>query len=174
MGSSELVFRECNESDLHTLTAVSRDTFSESFSKDNSQFNFEDYIQNAFSEDRIKQELENVNSEFYFSFWSDELIGYFKINAGSAQTDLVDQDGMELERIYVLYEYQNQGLGEKLLTKAIDIARKRSFPFLWLGVWEKNKRAVRFYERHGFVHSGYHPFKLGDEDQTDWIMKLEL
>ena len=74
----------------------------------------------------------------------------------------------------VLSDHQNQGLGEKLLAKVIDIARQRSFPFLWLGVWEKNQGAVRFYERHGFVHAAYHPFKLGDEDQTDWIMKLEL
>lgn len=170
----ELKFRKCRPQDLKALTEIGRITFSEAFSLDNSEFDFNGYIERAFSEKQIGLELYNPNSEFYFAFLGQTLVGYFKLNWGLAQTDLLDRNGMELERIYVLANHQDRGLGGRLLAKAIDIGRSRSFPFIWLGVWEKNRRAISFYQGHGFVHSGYHPFKLGNEDQTDFIMKLEI
>ena len=174
MAKSAIHYRKCTELDLELLTQVAKETFTEAFVQDNSRFNFNEYISQAFSKVQISKELRNQESEFYFALSGNDLIGYFKVNTGSTQTDLVDQNGMELERIYVLPKFQNLGLGQKLLAQAIEIARAKLCPFIWLGVWEKNTSAIRFYRRHRFVHSGYHPFKLGDEDQTDFIMKLEL
>ncbi len=167
-------FQRCTASDLEQLTRVAKDTFTDAYGKDNGPFDFSSYIDRAFSQAQIEQELQNQNSEFYFALSSNKLIGYFKINTRRAQTDLLDQNGLELERIYVHSTYQNRGFGQKILDRVVLLAQQRSYPFIWLGVWEQNTRAIEFYRRHGFVHAGYHPFKLGNEDQKDWIMKREL
>ena len=172
--SSSIKIRKCLIEDLEILHSISEETFFEAFAKDNSQHNFEEYIKAAFSKKQVASELRNPLSQFYFAFSQDRLAGYIKLNFGRAQTDLADQDGMELERIYVLSKFQNQRIGKRLLDFAIDIARSEKVNFIWLEVWEANTQAIRFYERGGFRHSGFHPFKLGDEDQTDYIMKLQL
>ena len=97
-----------------------------------------------------------------------------KINFGNAQTDVKDSNGMEIERIYTLSEYFGKNVGKILLDKAFESARKKKVKFVWLGVWEKNPRAIRFYEKNGFVRFGNHSFKFGNDTHTDILMKLEL
>lgn len=58
--------------------------------------------------------------------------------------------------------------------KAISIALQKNAEYIWLGVWEENPRAIRFYEKNGFLEFDKHIFKLGDDEQTDIMMKLEL
>ena len=102
------------------------------------------------------------------------LIGYIKLNTKTAQTEHIHDQGMELERIYILESFQNQGLGLKVLNEVIKIALEESVKVLWLGVWQENKNAVRFYERHGFKKFGTHPYYIGQDEQTDWLMKIEF
>ena len=98
------------------------------------------YLAKAFSMKNLKKELHNSNSEFYFAESEKEIAGYLKINFGEAQTEIRDEKGMEIERIYVLKEYQGQRVGQKLFDKALNIAREKKLHYLWLGVWEKNLR----------------------------------
>lgn len=81
---------------------------------------------------------------------------------------------MELERIYILREFQRKSIGKKLLTNVIEIAKKKEVNYLWLGVWEKNKKGIEFYKKEGFTTFNSHSFKMGNEIQTDLLMKLTL
>lgn len=81
---------------------------------------------------------------------------------------------MELERIYVLQGFQGNNIGKKLLYFTINQAKQKKLDYVWLGVWDKNLRAIAFYKRNGFEISGSHPFYLGSDQQTDLIMKLNL
>jgi ribosomal protein S18 acetylase RimI-like enzyme len=65
-------------------------------------------------------------------------------------------------------------IGKALLEQAIDYARQKNADYIWLGVWEKNERAIHFYQKHGFVEFGKHIFKLGLDEQQDLMMKLAL
>jgi ribosomal protein S18 acetylase RimI-like enzyme len=103
-----------------------------------------------------------------------EIIGYLKINFGKAQTELMDSNAAEIERIYVLKQFQGKKVGHLLLEKAMGIAHKMKVKYLWLGVWEKNIGAIGFYRKHGFKEYDKHIFKLGDDNQTDILMKVEL
>ncbi|MFD1079692.1 GNAT family N-acetyltransferase, partial [Longispora fulva] len=132
------------------------------------------YLDKAFNNEALKMELLELHSEFWFAKLSGETIGYFKINFEDAQTDLREPDAMELERIYVIEEFQNRGFGQKILDAVIEMAIQRQMRYLWLGVWEKNSRAIRFYERNKFKIIGSHPFWVGKDLQTDILMKLEL
>jgi ribosomal protein S18 acetylase RimI-like enzyme len=104
----------------------------------------------------------------------EKVIGYLKLNKGGSQTEVKDNDALEIERIYVLKEFQGKKVGQFLFDKAIKIAKEHHIAYVWLGVWEENKRALQFYTQNGFVEFDQHVFVLGDEAQTDIMMKLQL
>lgn len=101
-------------------------------------------------------------------------LGYMKINFGASQSDLQDFEALELERIYVDSNQLGKGIGQLLLDKAIEIARKAGLIYIWLGVWEHNLNARRFYAKNGFVQFDQHIFTLGNDDQTDLLLKKIL
>jgi ribosomal protein S18 acetylase RimI-like enzyme len=103
-----------------------------------------------------------------------KVIGYLKLNFGASQTELKDKNALEIERIYVLKEFHGKKVGQLLFDKAIEIAKEHHVAYVWLGVWENNKSALQFYTKNGFVEFDQHIFVLGDEAQTDIMMKLEL
>lgn len=166
-----LTFEKCTTDDLNVLVDISRDTFVHSFEKHNNPENFWNYINKAFNEDALIEQLLNTNSLFYFVYLKNVLVGYFKINKNDAQSEKFAKKSIELERIYVLSDFQGQGIGKQILFEAIEIASSCKASFLWLGVWQKNKNAIRFYENHGFKKFGTHPYTIGKDKQTDWLMK---
>lgn len=167
-------FVKLHSGDVKELGQISKQTYIEAFSWGNSPENMQAYLNSSLSEEKLLEELKEPKSEFYFAEINRRVIGYFKINFGDAQTDLLENSAMELERIYVIKEFQNKKIGQKILDKVMEMAKKNQMDYLWLGVWEKNEKAIRFYERNGFSVIGSHPFRMGDEIQTDLIMKLYL
>ena len=132
------------------------------------------YLEEAYSYEKLSAELNDPNSIFYFAKMDQNVIGYLKLNFGASQTELKDNNALEIERIYVLKSFQGKRVGQLLFDKAIQIAKEQNAEFVWLGVWEENKKAIQFYTRNGFVEFDQHVFLLGDEAQTDIMMKLQL
>lgn len=132
------------------------------------------YLDEYFSVEKLTAEFNNKSSEFYFATIGKNVIGYLKLNFGQAQTELQDGNALEIERIYVLKEFHGKGVGQLLYDKALQIARQKNVDYVWLGVWEENRRAINFYTKNGFVEFDKHIFKLGNEEQTDKMMKLSL
>ncbi len=161
-------------SDAVLLQIIGKQTFYEAFKDDNSIEDLNQYLNESFSFQKITEELKNVNSEFYFAKSNDQVIGYFKINFGKSQTELSEKNGLEIERIYLLKQFYGKNAWQKLLDKALEIALKNQHDFVWLGVWEKNTRAIHFYKKNGFVAFDKHVFQLGNDKQTDIMMKLML
>lgn len=160
--------------DIGRLQQLARETFAETFAKSNSEHNMADYLTKELSLEKIFQQLTNNYTEFYFAQNESDLLGYLKINQESAQTEIKDSNGLEIERIYVYRRFHGGPVGQLLLNKALDIARQKSLGYVWLGVWEENPRAIQFYRKHGFVEFDQHVFKLGNDEQTDIMMKLKL
>lgn len=161
-------------SELEQLQKTSRQTFWETFSAKNTEENMKKYLEEGYSTEKLTNELNNTNSAFYFAALNGEVIGYIKLNAGQSQTELKDERGLEIERIYVLKEFHGKKAGQLLFEKAIEIATEKNADYIWLGVWEENQRAINFYRKNGFVQFDKHIFKLGDDEQTDIMMKLDL
>jgi ribosomal protein S18 acetylase RimI-like enzyme len=160
--------------DIKGLQDIGRKTFYETFSQGNDQENMKQYLEEGFSEAKLTAELNNENSEFYFASLDDKIIGYLKLNFGNSQTELQDSSSLEIERIYVLSEFHGKKAGQVLYEKAIQVAEEKNVNYVWLGVWEENPRAIRFYQKNGFVEFDKHIFKLGDDEQTDIMMKKKL
>ena len=166
--------RKAGLEDLEFLQTIGRQTFSETFAPYNSAENLAQYLEQSFSPDKLNKELANTDSSFYLAEDNSQVIGYLKINFGQAQTELKDEDALEIERIYVLQQYHGKKVGQLLYEKAIELAAEMKKQYVWLGVWEENNRALQFYKKNGFVEFDKHIFKLGDEEQTDIMMKLML
>jgi diamine N-acetyltransferase len=160
--------------DIDQLQKIGRQTFVQSFSAGNTEDNMKRYLNEGFSIEKLTAELTNKNSEFYFATLNNNVIGYLKLNRGQSQTELKDHKGIEIERIYVLKEFHGKTVGQQLYEKAMQIARYANADFVWLGVWEENQRAINFYKKNGFIEFDKHVFKLGDDEQTDIMMKLPL
>jgi GNAT superfamily N-acetyltransferase len=103
-----------------------------------------------------------------------ELVGYTKLNLSAAQADVKDPASVEVARLYTLEKAWGTGLGQQLLEAAFSFGRQEGKTWLWLGVWEHNARAIRFYEKNGLRIFGSHPFPFGDEIQNDWLMRVDL
>ncbi len=170
----ELVIYKIGAEEITSLQIIGRQTFFETFADGNTEENMQKYLEEGFTIDKLTTELTNPDSAFYFAAISKNIIGYLKINWGSAQTELKEKNAFEIERIYVLNEFHGKKVGQLLYEKALDIAKQKNTSYLWLGVWEKNLRAINFYKKNGFIEFDKHIFKLGDDNQTDIMMKLDL
>ncbi len=160
--------------DVDTLLLLSKKTFYDAFEHLNNPDDFEAYTSKAFTREQLLSEIENPDSDFYFAVIDNEPVGYIKLNYRDAQAEFQEADGVELSRIYILASQQGKKIGNHLLDFLINKAIEDKMSYVWLGVWEHNHAAQRFYERNGFVKVGSHQFVVGKDVQTDFLMKRLL
>jgi len=171
---NSIIISRVGVNDVEQLQAISRSTFVQTFDEYNDAEDMKAYLDSSFAIDKLTTEITNPNSEFYFAIDNEIIIGYLKINTGSAQTENKDANAFEIERIYVDQNYLGKKIGQLLFEKAIDLAKVKKASYVWLGVWEENHRALAFYKKNGFIPFDKHIFRLGNDEQTDIMMKLEL
>ncbi|NJY62852.1 GNAT family N-acetyltransferase [Salinimicrobium sp. CDJ15-81-2] len=170
----EIKIRKVTINDLDTLQQIGEQTFRDTFVADNDPDDIQEYLEQELSVEKIGTELADENSEFYFALSGEQVIGYLKVNFGAAQTEIKDDNALEIERIYVLKEFLGKKVGKLLFDQALEIGKQRKLDFVWLGVWENNIRAIQFYRKNGFVEFDKHIFRLGKDEQTDIMMKLKI
>ncbi|KYG75941.1 GNAT family N-acetyltransferase [Roseivirga spongicola] len=171
MQSRSYQIKKVSTDELEELKKLSVDTFSDTFTEQNNEIQMKAYLEKAFNTDQLRSELSNPESFFYFVKEEDKILGYLKLNTKTAQTDQVLDSSLEIERIYLTQEAQGKGIGKLLMDFSIAEVKRRNLLCLWLGVWEKNEKAIAFYKSYGFEVFADHPFKLGDESQKDLLMK---
>jgi ribosomal protein S18 acetylase RimI-like enzyme len=171
---SNIHIEQVKLSQADTLLSYSKKTFYEFFAHLNEPANMEAYASEAFTLRSMQDQLNNTNSEFYFAILGGEIVGYIKMNFNDAQTEYKDKNALEVERIYVSGEHHGKQIGKQLLDFAINVASTKQFAYIWLGVWEHNAKALGFYKHQGFELCGQHDFMLGNDRQTDLLMKREL
>jgi len=160
--------------DLPVLRDLAEATFRETFSSQNTPQNISAYASVAFDMDRVRAEYENAHSRFWFARIGPDIAGYLKLNTGPAQTEQDLENAMEIERIYATRAFQGRGVGKRLMATALEAAREAGVNWVWLGVWEHNQKAIAFYEHQGFEPFSRHSFRLGDDEQTDVMMKKKI
>ena len=160
--------------DILALQEISQSTFLEAFGEDNTAENMQAYLEQSLSAETLLRELNHPQSSFYFFIDGPVIAGYLKLNWGSAQSEQQKDPSLEIERIYVRKEYYGKNVGQRLLDKSLGEAQRLGVKYIWLGVWVKNHRALRFYAKHGFIEFGKHLFRLGSDEQTDILMKRDI
>lgn len=160
--------------DLNTIKSLGKQTYTETFAKNNTPKNNAKYLNKNFNSNQLSIEISNTNSSFYLAYYENQPIGFLKTNQSDAQTEYFEEPTLEIQRIYVLQAFHGKKIGQLLLDVAIKIAKQLAVDFIWLGVWEENHKALHFYTKNGFVTFDKHVFVLGDDKQTDLLMKLEI
>jgi ribosomal protein S18 acetylase RimI-like enzyme len=157
--------------DLADLKAA---TFIETFAADNDPDQVRAHVAREFTPEAVRRSLEDERCSTWWLLDEATPVGFVKVNRGEAQTESHLREGLEVEQIYVLASRHGQRLGGRLMEQAIATARHERFPFVWLGVWEHNRRALAVYEHLGFSVIGDHTFLFGHEEQRDLLMRLDL
>jgi ribosomal protein S18 acetylase RimI-like enzyme len=168
------LIKECSLGDIEKIKYISEKTFYETFSNENTKEDMENYLKENFSYGQVESEIKNNGSRFYIVQNNEEVVAYMKLNFDKAQTEIGHNNTLEVQRIYVLQEYRSKSIGKMLRKKAIEIGKNNNLNYIWLGVWEQNINAIKFYEKQGFEKFDTHIFKLGEDEQTDNLMKLIL
>jgi len=166
--------RHAGENDASLLAELGRKTFYETFSEQNTAEDMALYLEKNFSTNMQLAEIKEPDVIFLLAELGNIPAGYAKLKMHSRDEALSGTRPIELQRIYLAREFIGRGAGAELMEASITEAKNGGFDRLWLGVWEKNERAIKFYERSGFKKVGNHIFILGTDPQNDLIMELEI
>jgi ribosomal protein S18 acetylase RimI-like enzyme len=171
--NSGLNIRKAQLKDASALEKISVDTFIEAFGAQNKKEDMDQFLNECFNLDAIKEEIADINTEYHMAFLEGRLVGYVKFRK-AVHKDFKDTNSLEIARIYVYEAYHGKKVGSALMQFVIDQAKLRKADIVWLGVWEFNPKAIRFYENWGFKVFGKHIFRLGTDDQNDLLMCKHL
>lgn len=155
--------------DIEQLCAVGAKTFIETYGEQNTPENLQNYLQEKFNKKQILDEIQTLKTIFLLVESGSKTIGYAKMRVNLEENP--DSTALEIERIYIIKDYHGQKYGAMLMQKCIDIAIENKYESIWLGVWEHNPKAFNFYQKWGFEVFGEHIFQLGNDAQTDFLMK---
>lgn len=175
----DIRIREATTDDAPALSRLAGTTFREAFESENAPEDMAQYLAEAFNPERQSAEIADADSVVLLAEHSNasearELVGYAHLVSGPAPAAVTGPAPLELKRLYVLRARHGQGIAQALMDATLDAARTRRAQTLWLGVWERNPRAIAFYAKYGFVRVGEHTFRLGADAQTDWLLARPL
>ncbi len=171
----KVTIRKITANDVAALSAISKQTFYDTFTGTCTEADMQIFLEEYFNEKIIAAELSNKNDFYFFAEIENTPVAYIRFMEDYSNFALIKQwKALELKRIYVLKSYHGQGIAQKLMDFYLDYALQNKYQVAWLGVWENNFRAQKFYEKYGFVNSGHtHDFPIGNTPQTDcWFWKF--
>jgi diamine N-acetyltransferase len=171
---TDLRARRATTEDAAQLSALASRWFAHTYAAHNTPENMSAYRAAAFSETQQRREIEDVNGVVWIVECDGQMVGYAHLKFGSTPPSLQLPRPAELSRIYADPEWQGRGVGAELIQACIRTARERNMGALWLGVWEKNPRAIAFYKKHGFREAGHQVFQLGSDPQRDVVMLRDI
>ena len=160
--------------DAKMLSELGAETFYDTFAKDNTPENIDAYLKKSFSPEIQFKELSEPDIIFIIVESEGTAIGYAQLIMNSKDKAIHRTKPLEIRRIYASQEYLGKGVGKALMEATISEAGQRGCDCVWLGVWEKNQRAIDFYKKWGFREVGTHIFSVGEDPQNDFVMELAL
>lgn len=171
---SLIALRYASATDAATIADMSRQTFYEAFAFQNSPENMSKFMNEQFTKEALIREVGTPGNIFFLAYDGEKPVGYLRMRESINPTEFSNSNAIEIARIYVLANSIGKGVGKMLMQKCVEVAVAKNKKYIWLGVWEYNHRAIDFYFKWGFEKFGTQPFLLGDDLQTDWLMKKEV
>ena len=168
--------RKATIEDAEMLARLAYKTFWDAFHDHpkNAPEDLADYMAKAFNREQVRREISDENSIFLIAEIEREPAGYARLIIDSIEHGITATKPVELNRLYSKQEFLGKGVGAALMEESFALAKSLNCDAMWLGVWEYNPRAQRFYEKYGFREVGKHVFLLGSDPQTDLLMQKEI
>jgi ribosomal protein S18 acetylase RimI-like enzyme len=160
--------------DIPILRKVAIEVQYDTFGDSNSPEIMEAFIQENFTDDKLTQEFAEPGSQYFMAWDGADVAGFMRLRVTDEVETHLGPNALEIQRLYVMKRHQGKKIGGMLMQLALDYGRTRGFEWIWLGVWEKNIKAQKFYGKWGFEHFGEHVFWMGPDPQNDYLLKLKL
>jgi len=185
----DLEFRQARSEDAAQVSALIGSTWAKFFAYSVTESDLETYLTQTVSEAQIRKEIEDDSRYCLLAVrpakhtstgrattttTGSTVVGVAQLNFNTTEEGLTTSKPVKLDRLYIQPTEQGGGLAARLLQEAEAEVKRRGHNGLWLGVWEKNARAIRFYEKMGFIRRGEHFFWLGQSKRRDWTMEKSL
>lgn len=164
-----MIVRSASASDAAALAELAAYTFADTFAAQNRPEDIEAYLAKTYGEALQRREIEDPSIMTLLVEDGGALVAFAQLRRSDSKHGQV-----ELARFYVHREHHGRGIAQRLMDASVDAARELGGATLWLGVWEHNERAIRFYEKCGFGDAGSQPFLLGSDLQTDRVMTFVI
>lgn len=165
-----ITIRYGSPADAEALARIAAQTFSEAFGADNRPDDLALHLARAYGAPQQGRELADPAVCTLLAYVDLNLAGYSQLRRGPAPECVASASPMEIWRFYVAKAWHGQGLAQTLMQQVDREAQQRGADTLWLGVWERNPRAIAFYHKTGFVDVGSHLFTVGSDAQTDRVL----
>ncbi|HEV8241559.1 MAG TPA: GNAT family N-acetyltransferase [Thermoanaerobaculia bacterium] len=173
MSAPTWTIRMARASDAAALAALAERTFRDAFGAVNAAEDVDLHCARSFSPARQAAEIADPQLATVVVEHDGNLVGYSQLRR-RASPAVGETAAVEVQRFYVLQAWHGTGLARELMRDSIARAETMGARAIWLGVWEHNPRAIRFYEKHGFTAVGEQPFVLGRDPQRDLVMVRPL
>lgn len=176
MNPAEIKIRFADGDDASTLAAVGATSFFDAFAADerNRPEDMRAYMNENFTAEALSLDLAKTDVVYLIAEIETRVVGYAKLQVNSKEECVAARNPIELCRLYALGEFVGKGVGKALMLRSLEFAVEKSCDVFWLGVWEFNFRAQKFYTKFGFDKCGEHIFRLGSDPQIDWILQKKL
>ena len=166
--------KKAEKDDLAALLDFAEHSFRVAYEAMNDPAAFQAYCAKAFTPEQFFKEFQDPRSEFWLGELEGKLVAYLKLNFDQHIASVPAGKTVQVERIYLESALQGHGLGVTLMDFVQDQAVRVQAEWIWLSVWKRNPRALKFYERCGYEICGTAIFQLGDDPQTDWVMRKRV
>jgi diamine N-acetyltransferase len=160
--------------DLPALARIAGKTFMETYTEEAERDNNLAYVKAMLNETKWREAWENPHQTIFLLFEQASLVGFANLDSETLPTQLAGKRALQLKRIYLSQAVHGKGAGKLLMAHCKAFAWQKGFESLWLIVWERNEKALRFYEKQGFRHIGLMPFKVLEKEYEDWLMYCPL
>ena len=171
----EINIRRISIDDVSALSKIASQTFYDTFTGTCTEADMQGFLDQYYNTEQLGKELKDEETYCFFAEAKGEPVAYLQFKEEYNNfPEIKKWKALELKRIYVLTEFQGKGIAQKLMDFILEFAAEKKYEVVWLGVWEHNIRAQKFYEKYGFANSGYtHDFPIGSTPQTDkWLWKF--
>jgi ribosomal protein S18 acetylase RimI-like enzyme len=162
--------RIAERADAMQLSAIAEQTFRDTFAAVNSPEDMDLHCRSSYREAIQANEIADPNMTTLLYEYGERLLGFAQLSWGKAPVCVLGDAPGEIQRLYVLSDFHGKGVAQELMCASIDAMTSRNCDVAWLGVWERNSKAVAFYTKIGFVEVGEHVFLLGRDPQRDLVM----
>jgi ribosomal protein S18 acetylase RimI-like enzyme len=169
-----MIVRALTEKDITQLRELAIRIYRDTFSISNTTENMDAFIAKDYSIESFQKEFHEEGSSYFFALENDIPVGYLRLRKNPEAESYLGPNTIELHRLYVDINFQGKQVGALLMQHALDVAKSLKVDWIWLGVWEHNPKAQKFYFKWGFERFAEHVFHMGDEDQTDWLLKKKI
>ncbi|WNW02420.1 GNAT family N-acetyltransferase [Tenacibaculum sp. HL-MS23] len=170
-----ITFKLATTSDTEVIALLGRITYTEShghFIDDKNDLLA--YCANAFSIKKIIEELEDKNNLFHIAYVDDLPVGFSKVVLNYPFEDKTGNSSARLERIYILNQFLPLKIGQPFLDFIIDKVKEKNATVIWLSVYIKNERGIRFYNRNEFKNIGELNFNVNGKEYDNYVLSKEI